>query len=41
MTKTKSLFSLDFLKSNNFIISEQSISKIIDSVYDLCSELIR
>jgi len=41
MTKTRSLFSSDFLKDNSFIIDEQLIFKIIDSIYDLNSEIIK
>jgi len=41
MTKTRSLFSSDFLKDNSFIIDEQLIFKIIDSIYDLNLEIIK
>ncbi len=41
MTKTKSLFSSDFLKDNSFIINEQLISEIINSIYNLNLKIIK
>jgi len=41
MTKTRSLFSSNFLRDNSFIMNKQLISEIVDSIYDFSLKTIK